>query len=192
MQVLVFGGTFDPPHRGHLLVAEKVLEQHLADEVWFLPVAQHPLIKVVDVAQTHHRIEMLKLLTDGHPRFKIETFEVTKGGVNFTIETLRALQVAHPDHTFSFITGSDNLSSFTKWREYQAILDEFGVLIYPRAGYAMVPLLPGMQPLSDVPTIEVSSTDIKAKIRAGEAISALVTPEVEKYIKQNNLYVTHS
>ncbi len=189
MKIAVFGGTFDPPHVGHLHIAKALIEKMLVDEVWFVPVWQHPLGK--SVQHTHHRLEMLKVMIKDQPQMRLELFEIEQGGVSYTYRTMKALQVAHPEHELVFVMGSDNLQSFSKWYEYQALSADFEILVYPRAGYELEPRYPHMQPLYTFPMVATSSTEVRTLASEGKAIDQLVVPAVARYIKEHSLYVTH-
>jgi len=186
MKIAVFGGTFDPPHLGHFQIAQALLGQLMVDEVWFVPVWQHPLGK--SVKHTAHRIEMLRLLIQDEPAMKLELFEVEQGGMSYTYRTMKALQAAHPDDELVFVLGSDNLVSFNKWFEYQLLSEEFKILVYPRAGYAFEPLYPQMVPLHTVPMVATSSTEIRMLLEQGKEVDQLVHPRIGRYIKENAVY----
>jgi nicotinate-nucleotide adenylyltransferase len=187
MHIVLFGGAFDPPHLGHQNITRALLEQKLADEVWYVPVGEHHFGK--KMASAEDRVAMLQLVLDD-PRVKIERYEIDTAGISYTHKTLEALSAQYPEHHFSWIIGSDNLPSFHKWGDYQALLKEFPFYVYPRKDFPMQPLYEGMTPLQQVPEVAISSTDVRAALRAAHPITNLVDPQVAEYIKQKGLYVT--
>lgn len=188
-KIIVFGAAFDPPHLGHQLMIKTVLESKLADGVWLLPAKRHPFSK--SMAPTEHRLGMLQsLITDS--RIRIEDFELNQEGVGYTHQTLQALRYQYPETSLSFLIGSDNLARFEEWDQYQAMLQEFSFYIYPRTGYPMQPLLPGMIALADVQQVEISSTQIRELIRKNQPFSHLLPQGVFEYIAKNRLYLDNA
>ena len=185
MNITVFGGAFDPPHLGHLAVTRALLEQKLADEVWLLPVKIHAFEK--NLSNEQHRLAMLELIHS--PQTRIEVAELEQTGVNYTYKTLVALAAKHPEQTFSFVVGSDNLKQFHRWDEYEALIARFPFFIYPRAGYPLEPLYQNMRVIPHVQPVQVSSTQVRERVAAGRSISDLVHPLVERYIQDHTLYV---
>jgi len=190
MQIAVFGGSFNPPHVGHAQIAQALLAQKLADEVWFIPVGQHPLNK--SIHDTQHRIKMLQLLLSDQPQMKVDLYETETQGVSYTWKTMCAFQLKYPQHSFSFILGSDNLVNFHKWYEYQALANGFPIYVYPRSGYPLEPLYSQMIPLKNAPIVTTSSSEIRELLKHGKEITQLVDPRIERYIKKNSLYAAQS
>lgn len=191
MHIALFGGSFDPIHLGHQLVVAQVLEHQLFDEVWYVPIGNHDFGKKMSSATD--RVAMLELILQ--PRTRIETFEIDSAEVvSYTHVTLEQLQAKYPDHRFSWLIGSDQLASLYKWgcdREvacFPALLDHFSFYVYPRTGYPMELPYPQLIPLTQVKEVAISSTEIRRRCRAGEAITDLVDPQVEAYIKTQKLY----
>lgn len=215
MNVALFGGTFDPPHLGHLFVADTLLLRQLADQVWFVPVKQHPFGKPASADQ--HRVAMLELMIKSFeatvkadtsmmlgphgslssaqrlsPQLRIDTFELEQAGPSYSYNTLKGLSQRYPEHTFSWVIGSDNLSSFHKWGSYQQLLKEFVVYVYPRQGSPMEPVYSGMIPLENVKEVEISSSEIRKLVKEKKDLAGLVVEGVETYISDHQLYVTHA
>lgn len=183
MHIALFGGAFDPPHLGHQQVVTAMLEGKIADEVWYVPVKNHPFDKQMTAAE--HRVAMLELLQQ--PKTRIERYELEHPGISFTYDTLETLSAQQPRDTFSFIIGSDNVLNFHKWGQFEKLL-EYCFYVYPRAGFSFEPLYKNMVPLREMPTVEVSSTQVRESVRAGEPIAGSVAPEVEEYIEEHQLY----
>lgn len=194
--IALFGGSFAPPHRAHQYIPVFLLEHGYADQVWYVPVKHHPFGKVISSDQD--RQQMLEITINNtlqdYPqlkdKLKIETWELNQQATNYTLTTLRALSAEHPQFTFRCIIGTDNLPQFRRWHHYEQILEEFGVFVYPRVNYPPEPLFTGMQFLADAPEVDVSSTQVRQKVAAGQPITNLVLPEIEDYIMSHNLYLS--
>jgi nicotinate-nucleotide adenylyltransferase len=185
MNIALFGGAFDPPHLGHEQVVAALLDNHIVDEVWYVPVRQHPFSKPLQ-ATDQQRTEMLQLLS--RPSTRIETYELASSEISYAYFTLQAMAQQHPAHTFSWVIGSDNLQAFHKWGFYESILEKFTVYVYPRAKFPMEPLYDGMVPLTSMPEVEISSTLIREKLIADQPVEGLVNAEVAAYIANHQLY----
>lgn len=184
MNIMLFGGSFDPPHTGHITVAQHVLTQHFADELWFVPCASHPFNKSISSPQ--HRLAMLH--TIHIPNTRIETYELDNEGKSYSLNTLIQLSIRYPQHTFSWIIGSDQLKNFHKWYNYEELSQRFTLYVYPREGYPLEPLYNHMIPLTTLPTIPISSTDIREEISHGKYNEQNVPKEILEYIRKHQLY----
>lgn len=184
----VFGGSFDPPHLGHQRVITEVLERQLVDEMWLLPVQNHPFDKSLSPAQ--HRVAMLELMLQdlADPRVKIETYELHQQTKNFTFQTLNVFKQQYPDCNFIWIMGSDQLGGFSSWYEAEALVAGFEVVVYPRIGGDLTQIWPGMTALRDLPMMTVSSTQVRQALAQGESVEKLVLPQVAEYSKIHHLY----
>lgn len=186
MHIALFGGSFDPPHQAHQIIAQYLLDQKIADEVWYVPVGEHHFAKKMSPAK--NRVAMLQGIINSS-RIKIENYELNHSGISYSYGTLLAMSKKYPQHTFSWIIGSDNLASFHKWHEYKKLLAKFTVYVYPRQGFPFQPLYPGMVPLEGVKRMRTSSTIVREKIRTHLSIARLVDPKVAQYIKVHRLYI---
>ncbi len=187
MRIALFGGGFDPPHRGHQFITQTLLDRQIVDEVWYVPVKQHPFGKKVSPDQ--HRLAMLELILPSHDsRVKIETYELEKSGMSYTYETLEFLTHKYPQYTFSWVIGSDNLPTFDKWLEIHSALLKYPFYVYPRQGFPMEPLFTGMIPLEHVKEVAASSTQVRKLLETGESVDELLDEKVIKYIRDHNLY----
>lgn len=186
MRIGLFGGAFDPPHLGHLMVARILVQQKIVDEVWFVPVKQHPFGKKVEV--NGHREVMLKLMIDGESNLKIERFELEHQEKSYSLHTLRSLSEQFPQYSFSWIIGTDNLADFHRWYQYEELLRVFSVIVYPRQGYDFVPMYDGMKAVKNMPEVDVSSTQVRELLKQGKGVTGLVHPAVAQYIQEQGLY----
>lgn len=182
MHIMLFGGAFDPPHLGHLQVAEAVVSHGQADEVRFVPCAQHPFGKTMTPAAD--RVAMLKLAGP----LKLELFEIEQPTTNYSVDTLHHFASTQPEHRFSWLIGSDQLANFTRWHRWQELLEQYRIYVYPRQDFPFDPMLPGMVPLTNLAPIAISSTAIRTLVAQGEPIDHLVPPAVADYITRHHLY----
>lgn len=191
MKIIVFGGTFSPPHLGHQLMIEQVLRADLAEQVWLLPVGQHSFAKLAPYrAECFEMLELLRQdVARTQPelldRLAVDTYELDRDEESQTYRTLSALAITHPQHQFSFLIGSDNLADFSKWHHYQELLQRFPVYVYPRLGFAMSPLEQGMIALEEVPQSQVSSTKVRQVLQSGEDLTNLLSPAMIEYLEQH-------
>ena len=184
MKIGLFGGVFNPPHFGHLMIAQQVLDYTDIDEVWFLPnYGQSPAKR--GVASVADRLVMTKLLV--LPKTKVSTIEIDNILSGKTIDLLPYLP---KEHTYTFIMGSDWLSGFTKWERYEELLEKLPFLVFPRNDHPTSPLYKNMKLLShdNLITSNISSTKIRARIAAGLSVDAFVPEAVARYIKEHKLY----
>jgi nicotinate-nucleotide adenylyltransferase len=200
MRIGIFGGTFDPVHIGHLILAEQCREQGRLDEVWFVPSATPPHKVGQPITRFEQRVEMLALAVAGHPVFRINEIENETAGPNFTVLTLTELHRRHPDAEFHLLIGSDSLADLPKWREPARILELAALLVMPRPGATRVSVeelrtrlsLPEGAPLRlgwvEAPQIEVSSSDLRRRVAEGRSIRYFVPRAVECYIQEKKLY----
>jgi len=182
MKIGLFGGSFDPPHSGHLKIANTLIAKKYCDVIWFVPCAQHPYQK--DISSASHRFAMLKTFKN----FSICAYELNKNSTSYSVETLEYFQKLFPNDTFIWIIGSDQLADFKKWYRYEDILKNFQVLVYPRTGFPFDNMLPGIMKLEHVENIDISSSQIKNLLQEKKSIESHTTPEIIKYIKNNELY----
>lgn len=187
MHIAVFGGAFDPPHLGHLHVAQVLLEKNHADEVWFMPVNDHPFAKKMSPGCV--RVAMLELMIE--PRMKIELLELESPGMSYSFHSLCTLKKRYPQHSFSFVIGADNVATFTKWHDYAALLEEFTVWVYPRMGSSLEQVLPGMQILTAVQPVNISSTQAREALQTGRSVAGLLSERVANYCRETKLYTKY-
>ncbi|MBI4089323.1 MAG: nicotinate (nicotinamide) nucleotide adenylyltransferase [Candidatus Levybacteria bacterium] len=197
MNIAILGSSFDPPHNGHLKIARNILKTKKANKVILMPVNIHPFGK--NLTLSSHRLQMTKFLQEKN--IEVSELEINKNSVSFSVDTLKALQQKYPLDRFCWIIGSDQLISFNKWKEWQAILRDFGLIIFPRGTHVDVAqeikkLMSEKQigknliilNAKDFPHINISSSEIKQRVKSGKSISDLVPKKVEDYIMRNKLY----
>jgi len=186
MRIAIFSGSFNPIHNGHLAIAHEVLNQGAADELWFLVSPQNPLKTNDDLLPENDRFEMVKLATENEPNMMASNFEFLLSRPTYTINTLEKLKIKYPQHQFLLLIGGDNFAIFHKWFDYQRIINEFGLIVYPRPGFhdKAIPRFPNTTVIS-APLIDLSATEIRDKLKKGESIDEMVPEKVALYLHQN-------
>lgn len=186
-RTVIFGGSFDPVHVGHLSLAEEVRRRELADEVWFMVSPQNPHKQQSSLSDENVRLQMVELAIAGNERFKACDFEFNLPRPSYTINTLQALEENYPDREFLLLVGADNWEKFDHWYRHDEILANYGIIVYPRDNNA-VPLLPDGVTWLPAELHDVSSTQIRGLVAGGGSITGLVPAAVEEFIKRKNLY----
>ncbi len=186
----LYGGSFNPVHIGHLIVASYIAQWTGTDEVWLMLSPLNPF-KTKDPAllPAEIREEMLRLAVEQNSFLSICDEQLNMPVPSYTIDTLDALAAAHPDISFRCIIGSDSWHGFTGWKEWQRIISEYGVIIYPRPGYPVeISSLPQGVIIADAPGVDISSTFIRNAVAEGKDVNYFVPPGVYQYIESNKLY----
>ncbi|MDE5698196.1 MAG: nicotinate-nucleotide adenylyltransferase [Lachnospiraceae bacterium] len=191
----IMGGTFNPIHNGHLLLAAKAQEQVLLERILFMPSGNSYMKK--NVLETQKRVEMVALAIERYPDFELSLIEAQKSGNTYTYETLACLKAANPDTQYYFIIGADILFQIEQWRNPGQIFQMAVLVCAVRDDYDFDAIRKKGNILAasgadiiylNMPKLDISSTDIRAKVKSGLTISELVPPEVAHYIEQEHLY----
>ncbi|MDE7349910.1 MAG: nicotinate (nicotinamide) nucleotide adenylyltransferase [Muribaculaceae bacterium] len=202
MKVGIFGGSFDPIHQGHVRLARYVLEHTDLDEVWLMVSPLNPLKPQGYLASDGQRLEMARLAVEDIPGVKVSDFEFSLPIPSYTYNTLVRLKETYPDIDFRLIVGGDNWAHFDRWRNPQEILDEFGVIVYPRPGEEirtpensrLVIDNSSLIILKEAPEMPVSSTQLRQLVGTHgpcvsvPSITGLIPVKVLDYIQSHNLY----
>ena len=192
MRIAIFGGSFDPPHVGHLLAAEDAYEQLSLDRIVFVPTATQPLKVGRAVATAEQRVAMVRLLVEGDARFEVSTIEVDRAGLSFTVDTLTHYAETHAAAERFLLLGADVLATFAQWREPERILQLARPVMLQREGDHPPVLPPGLDAhaIRRLPTrrVDVSSTEIRERVGRGKSIRGFVTDNVAAYIARGGLY----
>ncbi len=195
----VFGGSFDPIHQGHLILAERCRDKARLDAVLFVPAFRSPLKDRPQISDAQ-RLEILKLAIAGHESFQISMFEIEREEPSFTVDTLRHLASEHPQDELFFLMGADSLAEFHRWRDPQEICKLSTLLIVgrPNANEPNFEVLAEMldegaiasvkNQLIESPLVDISSTEIRRRVASAESIRFLLPRSVEKYIETQKLY----
>jgi nicotinate-nucleotide adenylyltransferase len=192
VRIAFFGGSFDPPHVGHLLAAEDAYEQLPLDRIVLVPAATQPLKAEGAAATAEQRVAMVRLLVADDARFEVSTVEVDRSGLSFTVDTLAHYAEIYPAAERFLLLGADVLATFAQWRQPERILELARPVILQREGDRPPTLPPGIEAtaLQRLPTrrVDVSSTEIRERVRQGKSIRGFVTENIAAYIARDRLY----
>ena len=200
MRLGIFGGTFDPPHVGHLLAAIDAFERLELDRLVFVPAATQPLKVEAGSADAAHRLAMVRAMVEGDPRFSVDPIEIDRAGLSYTVDTLTEFERRHPAAERFFLVGADTVGAFTKWREPGRVLRLARLVVLRRAtdGEEESPsaVLRSLmtEPGTETPLVletrrvDVSSTEVRARIRARLSIRGFVPDAIAAYIERAGLY----
>ena len=190
--VLLYFGSFNPIHKGHIALAEWVVEQGLCDELIFIVSPHNPLKSATELAPEFSRYEMCEMAcaSSRYPeKIKVSAVEFVLEKPSYTINTLRYLRENFgSDMEFSLLLGTDNIESFDRWRNYEEILSDYRLLVYPREGYSVEKFADKITFLEGAPLFDYAATDIRKEIVEGKNFTDKVCPAVAKHIIQNKLY----
>lgn len=189
-RVALYGGAFDPVHNAHLRVASYALKQVGLDRILFIPSAQSPLKKNPPRASDEERVEMLELATDGERRYRVETFEVEKGGVSYTVDTVTHFRKEYPNAELFWMVGADQFEQLDRWHKIEELAEMVTFLVFGRPGYGHIACeIEGLKYFTvDAPKMDESSTTIRRLCRAGESVEGMLPDAVEAFISEEGLY----
>lgn len=191
MKVGLYFGTFNPIHVGHLIIANHLAENSDLGEVWMVVTPHNPLKKKSGLLEDYHRLHMIHLATERFDKIKPSDIEFKLPQPNYTINTLIHLTEKFPKYEFSLIMGEDNLKSLNKWKNYEQILKDYDLYVYPRISESEVPdefvNHPKIRKV-EAPIIELSSTFIRNSVKEGKDIRPMLDDKVWEYIDHNLFY----
>lgn len=191
MTVGLYFGTFNPIHVGHLIIANHMAENSALDQVWMVVTPHNPHKEKQTLLDDYKRLEMVHLATEDYPNLRPSDIEFKLPQPNYTVNTLAYLQEKFPQHTFALIMGEDNLKSLHKWKNYEVILANHDIYVYPRIAEGKSEIdrtaFPNVHYI-DAPVIELSSTFIRDSIKAGKNIRPMLPEKVWQFVQHNNLY----
>ena len=187
----IYSGSFNPVHIGHLALANWLCEFTELDELWFLITPHNPLKEKEELMDDRLRYELVKKSIAGYPKFHASDFEFSLPQPTYTINTLRTLEASYPDREFYFIMGADNWKYITRWVEYEAIISNYRIFIYPRKGFDVE--IPAQYPhikKVDAPLVEISSTFIREAFKTGKDVRFFLPEAIRNlpFPLQNNTF----
>ena len=189
LRIGIMGGTFDPIHHGHLVVASEVQDVFALDEVIFVPTWAQPFKRDRRVSKAEHRYLMTVIATAPNPRFTVSRVDIDRGGTTYTIDTLHDIAAEYPGAELYFITGADALAQILTWKDSEEIFNLAHLVGVTRPGHVLTdPGLPGNVSLVEVPAMAISSTDCRERVGRGSPVWYLVPDGVVQYIRKYGLY----
>lgn len=184
----LFGGSFDPVHHGHLIVAQVAAEKLKLDSLRFLPAREQPFKVGRHRTSSEHRAAMLSLALAGSPGFAVERSELDRPGPSYTVDTLRDLREREPGAEFVLLVGADAAADLPAWREAQQLPELAQITVFRRPGSPM-PALPWITATVEVPAIDISATEVRRRARQGQSLRYWVPDAVAEYIVMHRLYL---
>jgi nicotinate-nucleotide adenylyltransferase len=191
MKIGLYFGTFNPIHIGHLIIANHMAEHSDLDQIWMVVTPHNPHKKKSTLLDDYHRLHMVHLATEDFPKIHPSDIEFKLPQPNYTVNTLVHLQEKFPQHEFSLIMGEDNLNSLHKWKNYEVILQNHDIYVYPRVNSGEIEEQfvnhPKIHSVG-APVIELSSTFIRESIKKGKNVVPMLPNKVWEYVEHNNFY----
>ncbi len=191
MKIGLFFGSFNPIHVGHLIIANHMVEYSDLDEVWMVVTPHNPFKKKNSLLDNHHRLQLVMRATEDYPKLKASNIEFGLAQPNYTINTLVHLEEKYSEHDFNLIMRLDNLKSFKKWKNYERIIDEHELYVYPRISKVISDsdlLIHKNVHIIEAPVVEISSTFIRRAIKEKKNIRALMPDSAWRYLDEMNFY----
>lgn len=191
MKIGLFFGSFNPIHLGHLVIANHIVEYSNLNEIWFVVTPHNPFKKKSTLLDNFQRLEMVYRATKDYTKLKSSNIEFNLPQPNYTVNTLVHLQEKYPDHEFSLIMGEDNLKSFHKWKNYDVILENHDIYVYPRVSDEKTETqFDGHKKIHHIaaPLMELSSTFIRKAIKEGKNVKPMLPENVWEYLDEMNFY----
>ncbi len=189
----LYFGSFNPIHIGHLVIAEQLVENTDLDELWFVVSPQNPLKKRSSLLDDRQRLHLVNLAIDDDPRFRACDIEFSLKKPSYTSFTLQVLREKYPRRKFCLIMGEDNLQSFRKWYNYEHIIENYGIYVYPRPGYDGGDLRNHRNVhIVNAPLMEISSTMIREGLRSGKSVRYMLPEKVFQCIEESGFYANRT
>ncbi|EOR92563.1 Nicotinate-nucleotide adenylyltransferase [Arcticibacter svalbardensis MN12-7] len=189
MKIGLFFGSFNPIHIGHLIIASYMANYTELEKVWMMVSPHNPLKDKNALINMYDRLEMAKLATENSEKIAVSDAEFKLPKPSYTIDTLTHLTERYPEHTFSLIMGADNLASLKKWKNYELLLRDYKIIVYPRPGIEHMEIMdhPSVT-MTNTPLMEISSTFIRKSLKEGKSVEFLIPDAVLRFIDSKNLY----
>ncbi|MEX2596176.1 MAG: nicotinate (nicotinamide) nucleotide adenylyltransferase [Salibacteraceae bacterium] len=194
----LYFGTFNPIHVGHLVIANHMVQYAELDELWFVVSPQNPLKPKASLLADYHRLALVRIAVEDNPRLKASNIEFDLPQPSYTINTLVAFSEKHPNYSFTIIMGEDNLNTLQKWKNYEAILDGYSILVYPRVesdenlsvnqSHQSEFIHHPKVTMIDAPLMKISASFIRKAVKNGRDVRYLLTEPVVKYVDEMNFY----
>lgn len=190
LKIGLYFGSYNPIHIGHLAIANYMVEFTDIDQLWFVVSPQNPHKIKENLLADYHRLELVNRAIENDDRFRASNIEFNLPKPSYTIDTLTYLQERHPDYSFVILMGSDNLENFHKWKNFEIILENYGVIVYPRPGFDKSKMLvhKNITVVEGVPLMEIASTFIREAIKTGKDIRYFMPLKAWEYLDEMNFY----
>jgi len=185
----LFFGSFNPIHVGHLIIANHMVEHTDLDEVWFVISPHNPLKKKSTLLADHHRYAMVNLAVEDNRKLWASNIEFGLSQPSYTVHTLAFLEEKYPEKEFVLIMGGDNLASLHRWKNYEHILENYSIMVYPRHGEELPDLVNHQHvQVVEAPLMQISSSFIRKSIKEGKSVEYILSDRVFKYLTEMHFY----
>ena len=190
LKIGLYFGSYNPIHIGHLAIANYMVEYTDIDQLWFVVSPQNPLKKKNNLLDDYQRLEMVHRAVDDDDRFRASNIEFSLPKPSYTVDTLAYLKDQHPNYHFKILMGSDNLENFHKWKNYETIIEDYGIIVYPRPGFdsQKVQVEKNITIAKDAPLMEISSSFIRKAIKEGKDVRHFLPQKSWEYMEEMNFY----
>ena len=188
MKVGLYFGSFNPVHVGHLIIGNHMINENLVDELWFVVSPQNPFKSPAGLLNENQRYYLLQLALENTPKLKASNIEFSLPRPSYTIDTLTYLKEKYPKKEFLIVMGSDGFQNLDKWKNAEAIIDNYEIIVYLRPGFDIKNNFISKITIAEAPLLQISSTSIRNLIKEKKSIRFLVTDEVREEIERNNYY----
>ncbi len=190
LKVGLYFGSYNPIHIGHLTIANYMVEYTDIDQLWFVVSPQNPHKKKMNLLDDYQRLEMVHRAVEGDDRLRASNIEFSLPKPSYTVDTLAYLKDQHPNHHFVILMGSDNLENFHRWKNYETIVENFGVIVYPRPGFdkSKVQFHENITVAEGAPLMEISSSFIRQAIQGGKDVRHFLPQKTGEYLEEMNFY----
>lgn len=190
LKVGLYFGSYNPIHIGHLAIANYMVEYTDIDQLWFVVSPQNPLKKKNNLLDDYQRLELVELAVNDDDRFRASNIEFRLPKPSYTVDTLAYLKDQHPNYHFKILMGSDNLENFHKWKNYETIIEDYGIIVYPRPGFdpQKVQVEKNITVAEKAPLMEISSSFIRKAIKEGKDVRHFLPQKSWEYLEEMNFY----
>ncbi len=190
LKVGLYFGSYNPIHIGHLAIANYMVEYTGIDQLWFVVSPHNPHKKKNNLLDDYQRLEMVHRAVEGDDRLRASNIEFNLPKPSYTVNTLAYLKDQHPNYDFVILMGSDNLENFHKWKNFESILENYGIIVYPRPGFdaSKVQGHKNIVVAGEAPLMEISSSFIRRAIRDGKDVRHFLPPKTWEYLEEMNFY----
>ena len=188
MKIGLYFGSFNPVHTGHLIIANHILNETVLEKVWFIVSPQNPFKTNASLLNEYDRLHLLKLATEDDTRIKVSDIEFALPKPSYTSVTLSHLHERYPEHEFSIIMGSDSFQNLHKWKNFEFIIKNYAIYVYPRAGFQVDNHIKAKLTIVDAPLLQISATQIRQLLTEGKSIRYMVPDKVREEIEKGHYY----
>jgi len=196
MNIGLYFGTYNPIHVGHLIIANHMVDYTALDQVWLVVSPQNPFKKKTSLLKDYHRLALVNIAIEGNEKLKSSNIEFDLPKPSYTIDTLTYIKEKHPEHNFSIIMGEDNLRNFHKWKNYEQILENYEVFVYPRvltekeeeSTTAALTNHPKITIVKDAPLMKISASFVRKALKNKKDVQYLLSEAVYTYLKEMHFY----